>query len=94
MPLSDGQMPLRHESRLPVVARPRVPAGVVRAAAVVAAGALTEIMARRLAREAGRRVTNVVRLPGRREAKALTPVADEPTLISDTLYVRRIHMRR
>ena len=93
MPLSDDQMPLKRESHLPVIASPRVPAAVVRAVAVVAAGAVTEIMARRLAREAGRRVTNAVRLRGRRAPKALT-VVDQPATISDELYIRRIHMRR
>jgi hypothetical protein len=93
MPLTDEQLPLRHESRVPAVSAPRVPRAVVRAAAVVAVGALTEIMARRVAREAGRRVTNVVRFPGRSK-KALAPVLEEPAAISDELYIRRIRVRR
>ncbi len=91
MPLSDGQLPLKREQRLPDVWRPKVPAVVVRAATVVAVGTLTEIIARRLAREAGQRVANVVRLPiGRGKPKALRLVDDETQVISDTVFIRRI----
>ncbi len=94
MPLSDGQLPLKREQRLPDVWRPRVPAVVVRAATVVAVGTLTEIIARRLAREAGQRVANVVRLPiGRGKPKVVSQRIDEDAgaqFVSDTVFIRRI----
>ena len=92
MTLSDEQLPLSRQQLLPDVRRPRVPAAVVRAVAAVAVGTLTEIMARRLAREAGRRVANVVRLPiGRGKPNALRLVDDEEgQLVSDTVFIRRI----
>lgn len=95
MALSDEQLPLKREQHLPVVSRPRVPGAVVRAVAVVAVGTLTEIMARRLAREAGRRVANVTRLPiGRQKPKVLRRDDDEPQVLTDTVFIRRIQMRR
>jgi hypothetical protein len=95
MALSDEQLPLKREQHLPAVSRPRVRAAVVRAVAVVAVGTLTEIMARRVAREAGRRVASAVRLPiGRKQPKALRLVDDGPQVVSDTVFIRRIQVRR
>lgn len=95
MALSDEQLPLKREQHLPDVWRPRVSAVAVRAAAVVVVGTLTEIMARRLAREAGRRVANVVQLPiGRQKTKVLRRDDNEPQVVTDTVFIRRIQMRR
>ncbi len=94
MALSDEQLPLKRAQQLPVSWRPRVPGAIMRAAAVVAAGTITEIMARRLAREAGRRVANVTRLPIGRDKRVSTLIDDEPHVISDTVFIRRTQLRR
>jgi len=93
MALGDDPLPLKRDQHLPDV-RPRVPAAVVRAAAVIAVGTITEIMARRLAREAGRRVASVTRLPIGRAKRGPQLVDDEPSVVSDTVFIRRVQMRR
>lgn len=91
MALTDDQLPLKREPRVPDVWRPRVSGAVLRAATVVAVGAFTEIMARRLAREAGRRVANVTRFPGGKNAARSAPVVSfqEEHVVSETVYLRR-----
>lgn len=91
MSLTDDQLPLKREQRVPDVWRPRVSGALLRAATVVAVGAFTEIMARRLAREAGRRVANVTRLPGSKNAAPAAPVVSfqEEHMVSETVYLRR-----
>lgn len=98
MALGEQRLPLRRDQRLPAVWRPRVPAVVVRGVAVVAAGTLAELLARRLVRGAVRRVASVTRLPLRRERARITPLRDDGDvdahIVSDTLLVRHVRVRR
>jgi hypothetical protein len=69
---------------------------VVRGAAMVAAGKLAEIVARRLTRRMLTRAPNSARLPARRSNMELKPgvIVEEEHFLSETLLLRRTRVRR
>jgi threonine dehydrogenase-like Zn-dependent dehydrogenase len=70
----------------------------MRGVAVVAAGTVAELVARRLVHNAARRVASVTRLPVRRAKADVAQKREEADadaqLLSDTLFVRRVRIRR
>jgi hypothetical protein len=98
MVLSDQRLPLRRDTRVPATWQPRVRAAALRGVAVLAAGTLAELAARRLVRGAARRVANVTRLPLRRRGADVARNLDDEDagaqLVSDTLFVRRLRVKR
>jgi len=96
MALSDRRLPIRREARLPALRTPRVPAVVARGVVVVAAGTIAELLAKRIVRSATTRVANVVTRPAGRKRAEIVPLHDDSgaQFISDTLFVRRIRVRR
>ncbi len=97
LPLTEQQLPSVRDGRaLPAVRQPALPAAVVRGAAIVAAGTLAELLVRRLVRGALHRGASVVHLPARRAKKEVIaePAPDGAQVITDTLLLRRIRIRR
>lgn len=98
----DEQLPVVRETRLPAVSRPSVPASFVRGAAVVAFGKLAEMAVRRLARIAiGRgsgRASSVEKMPAGGAKGEIVPREDslpeDALLVSETVMVRRVRIRR
>jgi hypothetical protein len=96
--LHEQRLPSVRRSHLPVAWRPQVRAVVVRGVAVVAAGALAEMLARRLVRRTVGRVfggraasTKLARHEGDHSNGS---TADDAQLVSDTVLMRHIRIRR
>jgi hypothetical protein len=95
--LREAHLPSVRDGRsLPAVWRPRVPAVVLKGAAFVAAGTLAEVVVRRLVRRALGRAPAAARAVARRPGRP--PADDEPAddaqVVSDTLFLRRVRVRR
>lgn len=99
MALQEQQLPsVRDGTRAPALWRPAVPAVVVKGAAIIVAGTLTEVLLRRLVRGAVGRASRAVRLPARRRAADVVASGEAGTdgaqVVSDTLLLRRVRIRR
>ncbi len=95
--LTEQQLPSVRDGRaLAAVRRPPLPAAVVRGAAIVAVGTLAELLVRRLVRGALRQGASVVRLPVRRAKREgiAESLPDDAQVVTDTLLLRRIRIRR
>ena len=95
-PVQDAaQLPSVRDNPLPAVRQPSLPANVAKGAVVVAAGTLAEILARRLVRSLLDRRPRRSKKPAQPapEKTASDPLADQ-TLLSETLLLRRIRIRR
>ncbi len=94
-----AQLPsVRNGSQLPVVRRAPLPAAVVRGVAVIAAGTVAELLLRRLARGASRRLPGMSKGPAMRSKNEIAAREDampvDAALVSETLLLRRIRIRR
>jgi hypothetical protein len=95
--LNEQRLPSVRERNLPALWRPPVPAFVVRGAAVVAAGTIAEMLARRLVRNVlsrePRRERAVV-AKSKKKAQPVAPMPDDIQMVSETLLLKRVRFRR
>jgi len=85
-------------NRLPAVSRPALPAVVVRGATVVAAGAIAEMVLRRVVKGVFGRKPKAERLPERRSKEDLLAgnghMPEGAAMESETFLLRRVRIRR
>jgi hypothetical protein len=97
MSLREQYLPAVSSASLPALWRPSVTNAVVKGAAYVAAGKVAEMLLRRLVRGAWRRAPVRALVPARKAAApevVADAEADDAQVVSDTLFVRRVRIRR
>lgn len=97
--LHEQRLPsVRDGHQVPAVWQPPLPAAVVKGAAFVAAGTLAEMLVRRLVRGALRRRPSAARVPARQPKGEVVPHEDpmpeDTQIVSETLLLRRLRIRR
>lgn len=96
--LQEQRLPaLNQGNRLPAFSRPALPAVVVKGATVIAVGAIAEMVVRRAVGRVLRRGKKAERLPARTSKNGVRThngALPEGTLESETLFLRRVRIRR
>ncbi len=87
-------LPSVRANRLPAIRQPSVPSVVARGAAVVAAGKIAEIIARRVVRSMFQRGDSSKNLPATVKKGEIVEEELPESVISETVLMRRIHFRR
>jgi hypothetical protein len=94
MALNDLPLPAIRQVSVPAKWQPPVGSLVARGVAVVAAGTIAEWLARRALRSAAGKAARLVRLPSARAKDDDPAQLDGTNFVSDTLFIRRVRMRR